>query len=161
MKRILSAVLCVFLCVLALTGCNAMTGGHSVKYSFYGENEYFSVSNGEINLGETEEVFDGGSLNITQSSIAANIASFSTTFYTVKNEERIILLSNSTTDLTGGSAKLSGGLGTISGSDVFTQKISNANEWTENLWFELSVTYTDGTESTYPLQLTVRMAPGA
>ena len=51
-----------FCCCLMLTGCGASSKGEPslVVYSFKGENEQFSISNGVIVLTPNEEIFYGG-----------------------------------------------------------------------------------------------------
>ena len=53
-----------FCCCLMLTGCGASSKGEPslVVYSFKGENEQFSISNGVIVLTPNEEIFFGGDL---------------------------------------------------------------------------------------------------
>jgi hypothetical protein len=46
------------------------------------------ISNGSIVLNDTEEVFEGGDLETVQSDLFADVVSFSTTFYTMRNGEK-------------------------------------------------------------------------
>ena len=60
------AMLCLCV-VLMLAGCNDTE--QITTYTFRGEHDYFAISNGSITLSDTEEVFDGGDLQITQSGV--------------------------------------------------------------------------------------------
>ena len=50
---------------LALTGCGKEEPDQLTVYSFSGENEQLTVSNGVIALNGTEEIFAGGDLKVT------------------------------------------------------------------------------------------------
>ena len=119
-----------------------------VVYSFSGENEMFSISNGVIVLNEGEEIFYGGNLDGELSDIIA----YSMTFYIQSGSDDIVLLSNSVTDMTGGTIGIAGETGKISG-DVL--KSAEEDDLQNNLYFELKTTNLDGEENTYQLQLTV------
>lgn len=137
----------VLACVLVLMGCSGGQG--EAARSFYGEHDYFAITNGSITWNAAEEVFDGGELEVIQPDVFENVASFSTVFYTVKDAEKHIILSNSVTDETGGTADINGGLGRIAGADI----IGGEAEDIDNLWFELKTTDLDGYEHTYQLRL--------
>ena len=144
------------ICAVTLTACSNGRQEQVLEYSFHGENEQFTVSNGAIILDDTEEVFNGGELAVTQAELFEDIASYSTTFYTVNNGEQRTLLSNSVVDMTGGSVNVNGALGRISGDGfVIGNKVEDIDELKENLWFELSTTDISGAEKAYQLQLTV------
>ena len=154
MKKLIALVLAL-LCVLGLVGCSNGKQEEDSTYYFRGEHEYFSISNGSIVLNNTEEVFEGGNLEIVQSDLFTDIASFSTTFYTMRNEEKHIILSNSVVDKTGGSVNINGGLGRISGADIISKEVENNDDWRDNLWFELKTTDLNDKENVYQLKLTV------
>lgn len=144
-------------CVIALTGCNTTKEDQSSTYSFRGENEYFAISNGSIVLSDAEEVFDGGDLEVTRSDFFEEVASYSATFYTLRNGERSIILSNSVIDQTGGSINVSGDLGRVSGDGIIMgSKVENIDELRENLWFELKTTDLNSKENLYQVQLTIK-----
>ena len=119
-----------------------------VVYSFSGENEMFSISNGVIVLSEGEEIFYGGNLVGELSDIVA----YSMTFYIQSGSNDIVLLSNSVTDMTGGTIGIAGETGKISG-DIL--KRAEEDDLQNNLYFELKTANLDGEENTYQLQLTV------
>lgn len=50
--------------MLTLVGCDNVTQEQLTVYSFSGENEQFSISNGVIVLDGTEEIFSGGDLKV-------------------------------------------------------------------------------------------------
>ena len=66
MKKIMAVMLSLFACSVLFTGCNNPSESYeeqSLKvYSFSGENEYISVSNGVIILGGKDEICYGGDL---------------------------------------------------------------------------------------------------
>ncbi len=155
MKKLIALVL-VMLCVLALAGCNNTQQEQVSTYSFRGEHEYFAISNGSIVLSNKEEVFDGGDLEITQSGVFEEVASYSTTFYTLTNGERGTILSNSVIDQTEGSVSVDSELGSVSGDGIIIgSKVKSVDELRENLWFELKTTDLIGKENVYQIQLTL------
>ena len=71
MKKLIALVL-AFVCVVLLVACASIRQKKVSVYSFYGENEYFAVSNGVMVLNSTEEVFKGGNLAIIQADCFAD-----------------------------------------------------------------------------------------
>ena len=135
--------------------CSENTKQTETTYTFRGEHDYFEISNGTIVLSDTDELFDGGDLHITQSDVLNNIVSYSTTFYTIIDGERRTILSNSVIDQTGSAINVEGDLGKSSGKGVIIgSKVENIDELKDNLWFELETTDLDGKENVYQIQLT-------
>ena len=66
MKKIMAATLSLLACAVLLAGCNISSENNeeqSLKvYSFSGENEYISVSNGVIILDGKDKICYGGDL---------------------------------------------------------------------------------------------------
>ena len=155
MKRLI-AMAFVFACMLPLIACSNAEQELITTYSFHGEHEYFAISNGSIVLSDTEEVFDGGDLQITQSGVFESVAAYSTTFYTLTDGEQRTILSNSVIDQTGGSVKVDGDLGKASGKGIIiSNKVKNINELKEALWIELKTTDLEGSENVYQIRLTL------
>ena len=155
MKKMM-ALVSALVCVLVLAGCKNAKQVQGSTYTFRGEHEYFVISNGSIVFSDTEEVFRGGYLEITQSDFFEDVASYSTTFYTITNGKRKIILSDRVIDQTGSSVDVNGELGSVSGEDViFGNKISNIDELKENLWFELKITDLNGEDNVYQIKLIV------
>lgn len=139
--------------MLALTGCGKEEPEQLTVYSFSGENEQLTVSNGVIVLNGTEEIFSGGDLKVT-GDLPADITSYSTTFYIMSGSERDVILSNSTVDMTGGTVNVSGDLGQISGDSTFRRiKIDDTNDLNGTLYFELTTKDKYGMENVYQLQM--------
>ena len=152
--RKLAAFLCILLSVLMLAGCNDTE--QITTYTLRGEHDYFAISNGSITLSDTEEVFDGGDLQITQSGVFEEVASYSTTFYMIADGERRIILSNSVVDQTGGPISIEGDLGKGAGDGfIIGNKVEKIDNLKENLWFELKTTDLNGNEEAYQVQLTL------
>lgn len=156
MERIISiAISCVL--IAALAGCAGSpedTESNSVVYSMSGSNELFEISNGVILLGEEEEVFDGGDLKILREDLFSDVTSYTCNFYTIVNGEKRTILSNSTVDMSGGTLNVNGDLGRASGNGILIgNKISNAKDLEEIVWFELITTDLDGQNNTYQLPL--------
>ena len=92
MKKIM-AVMLSLLCLYgsAFAGCNTSFESNeeqSLKvYSFSGENEYISVSNGVIILDGKDEICYGGDLKVMSDDFA-NITTYSTTIYINGSEKR-------------------------------------------------------------------------
>ena len=153
MKKVI-ALLLVLVCVLSLAACNNAEQEQVATYSFCGEHDYFAISTGSVILSDTEEVFDGGDLQITQSGVFEAVTSYSTTFYTLTDGEQRTILSNSVIDQTGGSVNVGGDLGKASGKGIITgNKVKSSEELKENLWFELKPTDLEGKENVYQIQL--------
>ena len=152
--RKLTAFLCILLSVLMLAGCNDTE--QITTYTLRGEHDYFAISNGSITLSDAEEVFDGGDLQITQSGVFEEVASYSTTFYMIADGERRIILSNSVVDQTGGTISIEGDLGKGAGDGfIIGNKVKKIDALKENLWFELKTTDLNGNEEVYQVQLTL------
>ena len=152
MKKIMVATLSLLAYAVLLAGCNTSTESNekqSLKvYSFSGENEYISVSNGVIILDGKNEICYGGDLKVISDDFV-DITTYSTTIY-INGSEKETLLSNSVDDQTGGTIDFSGNIGKISG-DIFKNR--DADKLTDNLWFELKTTNLSGEENTYQVQL--------
>lgn len=145
-----------FVCVFTLTSCSNTKEEQVFTYSFHGENEYFAISNGSIVLSESEEVFDGGNINIIKTELFDGVAAYSATFYTLRNGEQRTLMSNSVVDHTGGSIHIEEDLGRISGDGfIIGSKAENIDELRDNLWFELKTTDLNSAENVYQIQLTL------
>ena len=152
MKKIRAVMLSLLACTVLLAGCNTSSESNeeqSLKvYSFSGENEYISVSNGVIILDGKDEICYGGDLKVMSDDFA-DITTYSTTIY-INGSEKETLLSNGVDDQTGGTIDVSGNIGKISG-DILRD--SDADKLTDNLWFELKTTNLSGEENTYQVQL--------
>ena len=152
MKKIRAVMLSLLACTVLLAGCNTSSESNEEQplkvYSFSGENEYISVSNGVIILDGKDEICYGGDLKVMSDDFS-DITTYSTTIY-INGSEKEILLSNGVDDQTGGTIDVSGNIGKISG-DILRD--SDADKLTDNLWFELKTTNLSGEESTYQVQL--------
>ena len=152
MKKIRAVMLSLLACTVLLAGCNTSPESNEEQplkvYSFSGENEYISVSNGVIILDGKNEICYGGDLKVISDDFV-DITTYSTTIY-INGSEKETLLSNSVDDQTGGTIDFSGNIGKISG-DIFKNR--DADKLTDNLWFELKTTNLSGEENTYQVQL--------
>ena len=105
MKIVVRILLITVLYTCLLSSCGMKPAEEPlVVYSFSGENEMFSISNGVIVLNEGKEIFYGGNLDGELSDIIA----YSMTFYIQSSSDDIVLLSNSVTDMTGGTIGIAG-----------------------------------------------------
>ena len=139
--------------MLALVGCEKVEQEQLTVYSFSGEDEQLSISNGIIVLNGTEEIFTGGDLKVTDD-FFNNITSYSTTFYIMAGDEKNVILSNSMVDITGDTVNVSGDLGQISGDSAIRRiKIDDTSDLKNILYFELTTKDRDGKENVYLLQL--------
>ena len=152
MKKIRAVMLSLLACTVLLAGCNTSPESNEEQplkvYSFSGENEHISVSNGVIILDGKDEICYGGDLKVMSDDFS-DITTYSTTIY-INGSEKEILLSNSVDDQTGGTIDVSGNIGKISG---YILRDSDADKLTDNLWFELKTTNLSGEENTYQVQL--------
>ena len=151
MKKIRAVMLSLLACTVLLAGCNTSPESNEEQplkvYSFSGENEYISVSNGVIILDGKDEICYGGDLKVMSDDFS-DITTYSTTIY-INGSEKEILLSNGVDDQTGGTIDVSGNIGKISG-DILGDI---DDKLTDNLWFELKTTNLSGEENTYQVQL--------
>ena len=159
MKRIISIAISCLL-IAALVGCAVSAEdveSGSVVYSMSGSNDLFEISDGVIVLGEEEEVFDGGDLKVLQEDLFADVTSYTCSFYVITNGEKRPILSNSTVDMTGATLDVNGDLGRSSSNGILIgNKIKEAEELEQLLWFELITTNLSGKESTYQLPLVLK-----
>ncbi len=118
-------------------------------YSFSGENDFISVSNGVIVLDAKDEICYGGDLEVKPDEFA-DITTYSATIYFDIGNERVTLMSNSVEDITGGTIGVSRDIGKITGDIV---RDSDIDKLVDNLWFELKTTDLNGQENTCQLQL--------
>lgn len=147
----------VFLAILmlALVGCEKVEQEQLTVYSFSGENEQLSISNGIIVLNGTEEIFTGGDLKVTDD-FFNNITSYSTTFYIMSGDKKDVILSNNVVDTTGDTVNVSSDLGQISGDSTIRRiKIDDTSDLKNILYFELTTKDRDGKENVYQLQLSL------
>ena len=147
----------VFMAILVLTlvGCEKVEQEQLTVYSFSGENEQLSISNGIIVLNDTEEIFNGGDLKVTDD-FFNNITSYSTTFYIMSGDKKDVILSNNVVDMTGDTVNASGDLGQISGDSAIRRiKIDDTSDLKNILYFELTTKDRDGKENVYQLQLSL------
>ena len=137
-----------------MVACTGKNQEQTSAYSFHGENKYIAVLNGSIILDSEEEVFNGGKLELNQKDLFENVVSYSATFYTLKNDEQRIIMSNSVIDQTGDSVCIEGDLGKMSGESVLIgNKIESIEELSESLWFELKTIDPNGKETIYRVQM--------
>ena len=150
MKKIMAVMLSLLACMVLLAGCNTSSESNKEQplkvYSFSGENEYISVSNGVIILDGKDEICYGGDLKVMSDDFA-NITTYSTTIY-INGSEKETLLSNGV-DQTGGTIDVPGNIGKTSGDFLR----DSDDKLTDNLWFELKTTNLSGEENTYQVQL--------
>ena len=96
MKKIATIILSLLVCTVLFTGCGNSSKSsqeQSLKvYSFSGNSESISVSNGVIVLSGKDEICYGGNLKVMSDDFA-DITAYSTTIY-VDGEEDSILLSH-------------------------------------------------------------------
>ena len=145
----------VFLAILmlALVGCEKVENEQLTVYSFSGENEQLSISNGIIVLNGTKEIFTGGNLKVSDD-FFNNITSYYTTFYIMSGDKKDVILSNNVVDMTGDTVNVSSDLGQISGDSAISRiKIDDTSDLKNILYFELTTKDRDGKENVYLLQL--------
>ena len=144
----------VFMAILLLTlaGCEKVEQEQLTVYSFSGENEQLSISNGIIILNGTEETFSGGDLKVSDD-FFDNITSYSTTFYIMSGDKRDVILSNNVVDTTGDTVNVSSDLGQISGDSAIRRiQIDDTSDLKNILYFELTTKDREGKENVYQLQ---------
>lgn len=153
MKKMIRIVLLLAVCTALFTGCGGSSKSSQEQsltvYSFSGENDFISVSNGVIVLDAENEICYGGDLKVKPEEFA-DIAGYSTTIYIDMGSEKEILLSGGVEDQTGGTIDIPESPGKISG-DILRD--SDTDKLVDNLWFELKTIDLNGEENTYQIQL--------
>ena len=121
-------------------------------YSFYGENEYFSLSNGSIVVSGEMETFDGGVLKAIDPELFSDVKSFSASFYTIKsNGKQDDFVTHKIYSSDGTPVSFGGSLGrSSSNSPDLIRKIEQGG-----LWLEVQTVDTADKEAVYQLELTV------
>ena len=156
MKKIVAIMLTLSFSCVILSGCGASSKGEQDQsltvYSFSGENEYFSISNGVIVLSSAEDIFYGGDLEANQEKFD-DVTAYSMTFYIMSDNRKDVLLSNSAVDTTGETIHISGEIGKCSGDSIIIRE--STDKLQNNLYFELETTNLDGENSNYQLQLSL------
>ena len=156
MKK-LFAFICAIMCFGVLVGCSEKEASKQelVVYSFSGSDGQIAVSNGVIVMSPDKDVFYGGDLEVFNEELCTDIASYSTTFYTINNGEKNTILSNSVVDQTAGSVNVSSDLGRMSGANLLGNKIDAEEDLLYSLFFELSITPMNGEQRVYEVQMEV------
>ena len=161
MKTVIKVLVMVLFSICLFSGCviwhygiepyhweGTGTKKELAVYSFRGENELFSISNGVIVLNSTEEIFYGGNLE-EKDGMFSDIVAYSVSFYIQSGDEKRILLSNNVEDMTGGTITVAGEIGKRSGDitkDIEIEELGNT------LFFELRTTDLNGEKNEYQLQ---------
>lgn len=153
MKTIIKAIVIVTFCFCLLSGCGEKSEAEQFfVYSFNGENELFSISNGVIVITDKDEIFYGGNLEEKQGKLS-DIVAYTTSFYILSDDKDRILLSNSVEDMTGETISIANELGKVSGDNIINE--TEIRELQNNLFFELRTTNLNGEKNEYQLQLTL------
>ena len=158
MKKTRVSLFLLFFCCLTLAGCGTSAESESslTVYSFHGENEQFSISNGVIVLTPDEEIFYGGDLTEKQETLS-DVVEYSTTFYAMSGNEQKPLLSNRVADETGTGVEISGQTGRIAGDVISRAQIDDLQN---GLFFELETTSSNGEQHQYQIQLKLKEVTG-
>ena len=90
-----------------------------------------------------EEEFSGGDIEY-RPDLFDDVKSYATTFYTLKDGEKNVILSNSIDDQAGISIQVETNLGKISGPNIISESVEKIDDIEENLWFELTIKYKNG-----------------
>lgn len=148
-----TALILVFLFVLSLTACKNETQEQFAVYSFCGENESFTICNGTIVLSNSEDVFYGGNLQVTQPESINNLFSYKATFYTMIDGQQEIIFVDEVQNLS--SAELLGiDFGKkSSNADEISKQFTNIEDLNGKLYCELKITDTEGNKNSYTIQL--------
>lgn len=150
MKKAIKIFFMTTFCFCLFSGCGRKAVEEQFAvYSFSGENNFFSISNGVIVLNSTEEIIYGGNLE-EKDGMFSDIVAFSVSLYIQSGDEKRILLSNSVEDMTGGTITVPDEIGKVSG-DIINE--TEIEELKNNLFLGLSTTNLNGEKKEYQLQL--------
>lgn len=149
--------LTALLCCALLTGCGKTTADPVDTplqvFSFSGENEQLSITNGVIVLSAEQDVFSGGELTVKDESLH-HCTAFVETFSLRSAGEEITLSSNAARDTTGGTVTTGGELGKCFGGKGLLGQAST-DDLKQTLYFELTTTDAEGNETVSQLHLEV------
>ena len=157
MKKILSLILAV-ICLFMLVACGNEADDNKVRvFTFYGENEYVSVTNGTVVLNGDNEVFSGGILEVLKEAAFVDAVYWSAEFYITKDGEKKTVYITAVEDLSeSAKVNISGDLGKISGGSVIDDYTDeSAEELINNLFMIFNVRYADGEEASYEIHMKV------
>lgn len=151
MKNSLKIVFLVLIICVMLAACKLAEKEEKFLevYSFSGENEEISISNGVLVLTDEMESVYGGNLSAKQD-IFTDITAFTKSIYTISDNDKKYIMSNSVIDKTGGTLAIPSEIGKING-DI-TSKYEEI-DWENNLYFELKTVNLNGEEKIYQLSL--------
>lgn len=149
MKKIFMIAFAILMSCFALSGCGEKEANEIVEvFSFSGEHELFSITNGVFVLTPTQEIFYGGKLEGELS----NITAYTMTFYVQSGDEKFVLLSNRAKDMSGKTVNVFGEIGVVTGDVLQAAEVS---DFQEDLYFELNTTDLSEGENTYRMKLEV------
>ena len=157
MRKIIASMLAV-ICLFMLVGCSNEQNHEKVKvFTFYGENEYISVTNGTVVLDGDEEVFSGGILNVLQEDTFSDAVYWSAEFYIAKDGEKKTVYKSVVEDLSDSAqVSVSGDLGKIAGGNVISDyEDADIDAFVNNLFMLFTVRNAEGEEKTYEIQMKV------
>ena len=157
LKRLFAFIFAI-MCFGVMVGCSEKEASEQelVVYSFSGSDGQIAVSNGVIVMSPDKDVFYGGDLEVFNEELCTDIASYSTTFYTMNKGKRNTILSNSVVDQTDGSVNVSGDLGKMSGANLLIgNKVDASEDLLHSLFFELRITPINGEQRVYEVQMEV------
>ena len=154
MKKLVVIAFVLF-SVLSAAACGNAEQEDIKKYSFYGESEYFTLSDGCIVFDDEREAFYGGVLEAVDPALFSDVKSTSVSFYTFKsNGERDVFSTRKEYSATGEPTRFGGSLGkTASNTPDLLRKIEQGG-----LWLEVQTVDTADREAVYQLELTVTEA---
>ncbi len=157
MKKIIASMLAV-MCLFMLVGCSNEPKSDKVEvYTFYGENDYITVTNGTAVVGGEEETFSGGMIKVKKEKAFADAMYWSAEFYIAKDGEKKTLYKSVVEDLSDSAqVSISGDLGKISGGNVISDyESSDIDAFVNNLFMLFTIRNADGEEKTYEIQMNV------
>jgi len=141
----------MFIGCFLFSGCekteSEVQKANTAIYSFSGENEYLSVSNGVIVLGEENNIFYVGDIEINPEYFR-DITAYMYEFYFMVNGQRKVGMANGAEDLTGGTLEYIGG-----GKSMRTDWIPEISN--DTLYFEIEMTDVNEEEYIYQLPLSL------
>lgn len=150
MKNVIKVFFMAIFCFCLFSGCGKKTLEEQFAvYSFSGENDFFSITNGVIVLTPTEEIFYGGNLDEKDEKLSDVIA-YTMSLYIQFGDEKRIILSNSVDDMTGETINFTDEIGKVSG-DIINE--TEIEELKNNFFLELSTTNLNGEKNEYQQKL--------
>lgn len=129
----------------------------TITYLFDGENEMFSITDGQIVISEKKDVFYCGHLKL-KDGIANDISAYQTSYYIQMNDENhIITIDQKISEDSHINIEIDDDLGKVSGKDyIIVDKNEDIDSIIRRIQFKVKIKKIDGTIKTMDIPLSIK-----